>query len=116
MHTGSYVQVRYPGYRRWATVAVSDNRAVAARFAADAFLARYNANGELPTQVRVVSAAQLVYEGGEHEVRIADIDVISGIGGAFADGLDEGTRPEAPGPTESRTGRPAGRHGRGVLG
>jgi hypothetical protein len=76
MSTGSYMQVWYPSGRRWLTVAVSDHRAVAAEFAAVAFRERRNARGELPKQVRVVSAAQLVYEGGEHEVGIADADLI----------------------------------------
>jgi hypothetical protein len=78
MHTGSYVQVWYPGGRRWVTVAVSDSRAVAARFAAEAFRERHNPRGELPKQVRIASATQLVYEGGEREVRIADADLIRG--------------------------------------
>jgi hypothetical protein len=78
MHTGSYVQVWYPGGRRWVTVAVSDSRAIAARFAAEAFRERHNPRGELPKQVRVASATQLVFEGGEREIRIADADLIRG--------------------------------------
>ena len=54
------------------TVAVSDIRASAARLAAGAYRERHNPHGETPTQVRVVSAAQLVREGGEQEIRIAD--------------------------------------------
>jgi hypothetical protein len=86
MHTGSYLQVWYPGGGRWVTVAVADNRAVAARFAADAFRERHNTRGELPTRVRIVSATQLVYEGGEQEVCIADADV---IGSSTRDGTTE---------------------------
>jgi hypothetical protein len=86
MFTGSYVQVWYPSGRRWVTIAVSDHRAIAAGFAAAAFRERRGSRGELPRQVRVVSAAQLVYEGGEQEVRIADADVIRGAKWAAYDG------------------------------
>jgi hypothetical protein len=86
MSTGSYVQVWYPNGRRWVTVAVSDHRAIAAGFAAAAFRERRNSRGQLPRRVRVVSAAQLVYEGGEHEVRIADADLVRGATWAAFDG------------------------------
>ena len=78
MYTGNYVQVRYPEGGRWVTVAVSDTRASAARLAADAYRDRHNPNGEAPTQVRIVSAAQLVREGGEQEIHIADAELING--------------------------------------
>ncbi len=78
MHTGNYVQVRYPQGGRWVTVAVSDTRASAARLAACAYRERHNPRGEMPMQVRIVSAAQLVREGGEEEIRIADAELISG--------------------------------------
>jgi hypothetical protein len=78
MHTGSYVQVHYSTGQRWVTVAVSDTRAVAGRFAADALRTRRNARGDTPLHVRIVSAAQLVFEGGDGEVHLADADVISG--------------------------------------
>jgi hypothetical protein len=78
MHTGSYVQVRYPRGGRWLTVAVSDTRAGAARLAAGAYRERHNLQGEAPTQVRVVAAAQLAREGGEQAIRIADADLIAG--------------------------------------
>ena len=71
MHTGNYVQVRYPEGGRWVTVAVSDTRNGAASVAADAYRQRHDQRGHAPTQVRIVSAAQLVREGGERELRIA---------------------------------------------
>lgn len=80
MHIGNYLQVHYSRDERWVTVAVSDTRAVAARFAVDAFQTRQNARGETPLHVRIVSAAQLVFEGGEQEVHLADADVINGAG------------------------------------
>jgi hypothetical protein len=57
------------------TVAVSDQRPVAAGVAADAYRNLRNASGETPGQVRIVSAAQLLREGGRGEVRAADADV-----------------------------------------
>ena len=76
MHPGNYLQVHYATAERWVTVAVSDTRAVAARFAPDAFQTRRNGCGEPPIHVRIVSAAQLVFEGGEQEVHRADADVV----------------------------------------
>ena len=78
MHSGNYVQVRYPQGGRWVTVAVTDTRASAARSAADAYRERRNRRGQAPAQVRIVSAAQLVREGGEQDIRIADAELISG--------------------------------------
>jgi predicted RNA-binding Zn ribbon-like protein len=78
MHTGHYVQVRYPHGGRWVTVAVSDTRTSAARVAANAYRGRHDPDGQAPCQVRIVSAAQLVREGGEQELRIADSELISG--------------------------------------
>jgi hypothetical protein len=77
MHAGNYVQVRYPQGGRWVTVAVSDSRASAAKVAADAYRGHCNPRGETPTQVRIVSAAQLVREGGEREVNLADAELVS---------------------------------------
>jgi hypothetical protein len=77
MHTGNYVQVRYPQGGRWVTVAVSDSRAGAARVAADAYREHCNPRGETPTQVRIVSATQLVREGGEQEIHIADAELVT---------------------------------------
>jgi Ethanolamine utilization protein EutJ (predicted chaperonin) len=90
MHTGNYLQVHYSMDERWVTVAVSDTRAVAARFAADAFRTRQNSRGETPLHVRIVSAAQLVFEGGEQDVHRADADVISGAGRDVSDVVDQG--------------------------
>jgi hypothetical protein len=85
MHTGNYLQVHYSTDERWVTVAVSDTRAVAARFAADAFRTRKNSRGETPLHVRIVSAVQLVFEGGEQDVHRADADVINGAGRGVPD-------------------------------
>jgi hypothetical protein len=85
MHTGNYVQVRYPQGGRWVTVAVSDTRAGAAMLAAGAYRERHNPQGDAPTQVRVVSAAQLVREGGEQEIRIADAELANGTRRAAPD-------------------------------
>ena len=76
MHPGNYLQVHYAMAERWVTVAVSDTRAVAARFAPNAFATRRAGRDEPPIHVRIVSAAQLVFEGGEQEVQLADADVI----------------------------------------
>ena len=86
MHSGNYVQVHYPQGGRWVTVAVTDTRASAARSAADAYRERLNPRGQAPTQVRIVSAAQLVREGGEQEIRIADAELISGTKRSQAEG------------------------------
>ena len=48
MHTGSYVQVRYPQGGRWVTVAVSDTRSSAARVAANAYRERHDPRGQAP--------------------------------------------------------------------
>ena len=85
MHTGSYVQVRYPRGGRWVTVAVSDTGSSAAKAAAEAYRDRRDPRGEAPSQVRIVSAAQLVREGGEQELRIADAEL---IGSTRRDGLE----------------------------
>ena len=76
MHTGHYVQVRYPQGGRWVTVAVSDTRNSAATVAANAYRERHDPRGQTPCQVRIASAAQLVREGGEQELRIADAQLI----------------------------------------
>jgi hypothetical protein len=78
MHSGTYVQVRYPHGGRWVTVAVSDSRTSAARIAANTYRERHDPQGQTPSQVRVVSAAQLVREGGEQELRIAEAELIRG--------------------------------------
>jgi hypothetical protein len=76
MHMGHYVQVRYPQGGRWVTVAVSDTRSSAAKTAAEAYRERRDPRGEAPSQVRIVSAAQLEREGGEQELRIAEVELI----------------------------------------
>ena len=73
---GHYVQVRYPDGGRWVTVAVSDTRNSAATVAANAYRERLDPRGQAPSQVRIVSSAQLVREGGEQELRIADAELI----------------------------------------
>ena len=73
--SGNYVQVRYPDSRRWVTVAVSESRGVAASLGADAYRNRENERGDIPTQVRVISAAHLHREGGDHAIRTADADI-----------------------------------------
>jgi hypothetical protein len=92
MHTGNYVQVRYPQGLRWVTVAVSDTRNGAASVAADAYRERHDQRGQAPTQVRIVSAAQLVREGGEREIRIADAELMGGTrrDGGLARRIDRG--------------------------
>jgi hypothetical protein len=85
MHTGNYVQVRYPQGGRWVTVAVSDTRESAATVAANAYRERHDPRGQAPSQVRIVSSAQLVREGGEHELRIADAEL---LGAAKREGLE----------------------------
>jgi hypothetical protein len=76
--SGNYVQVRYPLDRRWVTVAVSDTRRVAARIGADAYRNLENERGHIPTQVRIVSAAQLRREHGHQAVQAADTDIARG--------------------------------------
>jgi hypothetical protein len=71
---GHYVQVRYP-QGRWVTLAIEESRAAAAAVAARAFRELFNAHGDTPKQCRVVSAAQLVREGGERELRAAAAEI-----------------------------------------
>jgi hypothetical protein len=104
MHTGTYLQVHYSTDERWVTVAVSDNRAVAARFAPATFRTRPNSRGETPIHVRIVSAAQLVFEGGEQEVHIADADMIYGAPRDVADGHDVDRRRASSGVDDARRG------------
>ena len=84
MHTGNYVQVRYPQGGRWVTVAVSDTRTSAAK-SPPSIPGTARPAGQAPSQVRIVSAAQLVREGGEQELRIADAEL---IGATRRDGLE----------------------------
>jgi hypothetical protein len=84
MDMGHYVQVRYPDGGRWVTVAVSDTRNSAATVAANAYRERLDPRGQAASHVRIVSAAQLVREGGEQELHIADAEL---IGAAKREGL-----------------------------
>ena len=94
MHMGHYVQVRYPDGGRWVTVAVSDTRNSAATVAANAYRERRDPRGQAASQVRIVSSAQLVREGGEQELRIADAEL---LGGTRRTGALSGTkRPMMP--------------------
>lgn len=71
---GHYVQVRYP-QGRWVTLAVEGTRSAASAIAARAFPGLINARGDTPRQCRVVSAAQLVREGGDGELRAATAEI-----------------------------------------
>ena len=59
-----YVQVRYRRGRRWVTVAVSDVRDVATRLAGDAYNGPRDRDDKTATQVRIISTADLLLEGG----------------------------------------------------
>jgi hypothetical protein len=67
---GHYVQVRYPR-GQWVTVVMEKTRATASAAAAAAYRGLLDAEGEVPNQCRIVSAAQLVREGGQRQIRIA---------------------------------------------
>ena len=71
----TYVQVRYRHGERWVTVTASEDRVTARSAAANAYHDLRDPHGESPTQVRLVSAAQLTRETGERGVRIADAAV-----------------------------------------
>jgi hypothetical protein len=57
------------------TVAMAESRERACTLASQVFPALLNAGGETPRQCRIVSAAQLVREGGQREVRLADDEI-----------------------------------------
>ena len=57
------------------TVAKAVTRESASMQAADAYQGLRDAQDETPTQCRVVSAAQLVREGGEGELRAAAAEI-----------------------------------------
>jgi hypothetical protein len=69
-----YVQVRYPR-GRWVTVAMKATRATAATAAAAAYRELLDTWGAAPRQCRVVSAAQLVREGGQRGIRLATAEI-----------------------------------------
>lgn len=75
MTEGFYVQVRYPQGRRWVTVVVSETRRAAATLAADAYKGLADRRGETPRQVRVVSASQILREGGNSDLGLAYSDL-----------------------------------------
>ena len=77
-----YVQVRYPGGRRWVAVAVAEDRRLAASLAAAAYQNLADARGRTPTGVRIMSTQDLVAEGGPDAVDAAALDI-----------ADEATRP-----------------------
>ena len=72
---GYYVQVRYPHEPAWLAIEVTEDRRAAAVLAAEAFRHLVNARGEAPTQVRVISRADLVRQGGEDAISRAAVDL-----------------------------------------
>jgi hypothetical protein len=70
-----YVQVRYPGGRRWVAVAVSEDRRLAASLAAAAYQNLADERGRTPTGVRIMSARELEIEGGTDAVDRAARDI-----------------------------------------
>jgi hypothetical protein len=70
-----YVQVRYSHGLRWVTVSMAENRGLASTGAAAAYKGLLDDRGDKPSQVRVVSAAQLIREGGQGAVAIADAQI-----------------------------------------
>jgi len=69
-----YVQVRY-ARGRWMTVAMKATRAAASTAAAAAYRGLLDTWGAAPKQCRVVSAAQLVREGGQRGIRLANAEI-----------------------------------------
>jgi hypothetical protein len=69
-----YVQVRYVR-GRWVTVAIRSTRATASTAAAAACRGLLDTWGAAPKQCRVVSAAQLVREGGQRGIRLATTEI-----------------------------------------
>jgi hypothetical protein len=70
-----YVQVRYPGAKRWVAVAVAENRRLAASLAAGAYKNLANSRGRTPNGVRIISARELAVEGGADAVERAGRDI-----------------------------------------
>ena len=71
----TYVQIRYRRGERWVTVTATEDRETARAAAANAYHDLRDSHGESPSQVRLVSSAQLTREAGERGVRIADAAV-----------------------------------------
>ncbi len=57
------------------SVAVSETRAAAATLAGNAYRTLHNESGRAPSQVRVISAADLAAEGGDAASEQADTDI-----------------------------------------
>ena len=70
-----YVQVRYPGGKRWVAVAVAETRRLAASLAAGAYQNLADARGRTPNGVRIISARELEIEGGPGAVERAGHDI-----------------------------------------
>jgi hypothetical protein len=70
-----YVQVRYPGGARWVAVAVAEDRRLAASLAAGAYQNLANSRGRTPNGVRIISAPELVAEGGAGALERAARDI-----------------------------------------
>ena len=70
-----YVQVRYPGGKRWVAVAVAENRRLAASLAAGAYQNLADRRGRTPNGVRIISARELDVEGGPGAVDRAARDI-----------------------------------------
>jgi hypothetical protein len=70
-----YVQVRYPGAKRWVAVAMAENRRLAASLAAGAYQNLADSRGRTPNGVRIVSTRELEVEGGPGAVDRAARDI-----------------------------------------
>jgi hypothetical protein len=70
-----YVQVRYPGGKRWVAVAVAENRRLAASLAAGAYKNLADGRGRTPNGVRIVGARELEADGGPDAVDRAARDI-----------------------------------------
>lgn len=70
-----YVQVRYPGGKRWVTVAMAENRRMAASLAAGAYQNLADSRGRTPNAVRIASTRDLESEGGPGAVERAARDI-----------------------------------------
>lgn len=70
-----YVQVRYPGGRRWVAVAVAKDRRLAASLAAGAYQNLADSRGRTPSGVRIMSSRGLEMEGGAAAVDRAVRDI-----------------------------------------
>ena len=62
------------------SVGVAETRAAAATVAAKAYRSLDNERGRTPTQVRVISAADLAADGGDAALDRAEADIRDGAG------------------------------------